>query len=45
MRAVIVLVVATFVSALAVEGFAQTLPAPKAISDAKQISSKPSAQV
>jgi dipeptidyl aminopeptidase/acylaminoacyl peptidase len=45
MRAVIFLVVATFVSALAVEGFAQTLPSPKAITDAKQISSTPSAQV
>src|SRR6516165_944209 len=45
MRAIIVLVVATFVSALAGEGFSQTLAAPKAITDAKQVSSKPSAQV
>src|SRR5215475_5185673 len=45
MRAAIVLVAATFISAVAGEGFSQTLAAPKAITDPRQISSKPNAQV
>src|SRR5215475_8244995 len=44
MRAAIVLVAATFMSAVAGEGFSQTLAAPKAITDPRQISSKPNAQ-
>jgi dipeptidyl aminopeptidase/acylaminoacyl peptidase len=45
MRVVIVLIVATFMSAVAGDVFSQTLAAPKAITDPKQISSKPNAQV
>src|SRR3982751_3616829 len=45
MRAFIPLAIFLFMSTVAAEVSAQTLPAPKAITDPKQIASKPNAQV
>jgi dipeptidyl aminopeptidase/acylaminoacyl peptidase len=45
MRRAILLPIVVFISTVLPEVFAQTLPAPKAITDPKQIASKPNAQV
>ena len=45
MRAFVLFAIVIFVSTVVAESSAQTLPAPKAITDPKQIASKPNAQV
>jgi dipeptidyl aminopeptidase/acylaminoacyl peptidase len=45
MRAFVLFAIAIFISTVVVGSSAQTLPAPKAITDPKQIASKPNAQV